>query len=334
MNSPLLSVCLVTYNHEELIGKALEGAVRQQTSFPFEIVIGEDCSTDGTRAICEIYAQQYPDIVRLLPSQKNMGLNANMLRTFRQCRGQYIAYLEGDDHWVTTDKLQKQVDVLETQPDVVLVHTNCHVWQVKTDYYWKRIIDFEGECIREKQYGIDSVIAEYKGPFRPIKTSTCVYRKSVMEQILLEDEYAYANKEFPTQDFQLFQDMSFRGKFAFVDEVTTIIGLVDSISANEDPEKKFNFREGFDKIGTYYIQKYCLQPIHFQGWYKNEFHWLLNFAMHHPQFADRALARLSVAEQLGYETPKLQRMLSCVLRNKWLHIIIKPIYNIYYKSRG
>src|SRR5215831_15832736 len=111
----ILSVCVITYNHEEYIAEALEGVLKQVTDFPFEVVIGEDKSADRTREICESYAAKYPQI-RILPPEENMGMMKNFWRTWKACQGKYIAYLEGDDYWTDPLKLQKQVDFLEANP--------------------------------------------------------------------------------------------------------------------------------------------------------------------------------------------------------------------------
>lgn len=113
MVSPKVSVCMITYNHECYITQAIEGVLMQKTDFPFELVIGEDCSTDKTRMIVETYAREYSDLIRLLPSGQNLGMQANVVRTLKACRGQYIAFCEGDDYWIDLRKLQKQVDALE-----------------------------------------------------------------------------------------------------------------------------------------------------------------------------------------------------------------------------
>lgn len=334
MGCPLVSVCLVTYNQEDYIRKVLSGAVNQKTSFPYEIVIGEDSSSDSTRSICQEFADRYPDLIRLLPCPPaNLGLNLNMLRTYRACRGKYIAYLEGDDHWITTDKLQKQVDILESNDDVVLVHTNCKLWNVANNTILNHLIKFEGTCIREKQGGISGVIAEYEGQFRPMKTSTCMYRKDVFDSILAEDEYAYSNTDFPTQDFQLFQDMAYRGRFAYIDEDTTIIALADTISVSRNPEKMFRFRIGFNKIGIYYIQKYKIPLASYQIWLQKEWHWLLNFAMKHQVPLDVLEARWNHSLSIDYNPSYTQKILRFIVGHPILRKIVYPIYHIYYSKR-
>jgi len=108
----VVSVCMITYNHENFIREAIEGVLMQQTDFQLELVIGEDCSSDLTREICEEYARQYPEKIRLLPSEKNLGMMPNFIRTLEACTGKYIALCEGDDYWTDPFKLQKQVEVL------------------------------------------------------------------------------------------------------------------------------------------------------------------------------------------------------------------------------
>jgi len=110
---PLVSVLMITYNHELYIGQAIEGVLMQRVDFKLELVIGEDCSLDSTRAICERYAEHHPGKIRLLSSERNHGMMPNFLRTLKACNGKYIATCEGDDYWTDPLKLQKQVDFLE-----------------------------------------------------------------------------------------------------------------------------------------------------------------------------------------------------------------------------
>lgn len=114
---PLVSVVTITYNHEPFIAKAIEGVLMQQVGFPIEYIIAEDCSTDGTRKICEEYAAKYPDLIHLIVSEQNVGPKENERRAFAATRGKYIAFCEGDDYWTEPLKLQRQVDFMEAHPD-------------------------------------------------------------------------------------------------------------------------------------------------------------------------------------------------------------------------
>ena len=110
---PDISIFMITYNHELFIAKAIEAVLMQQTSYTYQLVIGEDCSTDGTRKICEEFAKKHPDKITLLPSLQNYGMVKNCIRTLEACTGKYIALCEGDDYWIDKNKLQTQVDFLE-----------------------------------------------------------------------------------------------------------------------------------------------------------------------------------------------------------------------------
>ncbi|NCC99035.1 MAG: glycosyltransferase [Bacteroidia bacterium] len=125
MKEKLLSVVTITYNHEPFIAKTIEGVLMQQVNFPIELIIAEDCSTDGTRAICQRYAEQYPDLIRLITSESNVGAVANERRAILAARGKYIAFCEGDDYWTDPLKLQKQVDFLELHPEYSVTFHRC-----------------------------------------------------------------------------------------------------------------------------------------------------------------------------------------------------------------
>src|SRR5262245_48980818 len=108
-----VSICMITYNHGKFIARAIEGIMNQQTKYDFELVIGEDSSTDDTRAVCESYVAKYPGKIKLLPSDKRYGMVSNLIRVLEECKGKYIAICEGDDYWTHKSKLQKQVDFFE-----------------------------------------------------------------------------------------------------------------------------------------------------------------------------------------------------------------------------
>ena len=116
---PVVSVHMITYNHEPYIRQAIEGVMMQKTDFEFELVIGEDASTDKTREICFEYQKRYPDKIRVLWWHENVSrYGGNARRVTAHCRGEFIAICEGDDYWIDPFKLQKQVDVMRNYPNV------------------------------------------------------------------------------------------------------------------------------------------------------------------------------------------------------------------------
>lgn len=127
---PKVSVCMITYAHKEFVVQAIESVLAQQTSFDYELVIGEDCSQDGTREIVVEYQKKYPETIRLLLPRSNLGMIPNLIQTCNACTGQYVALCEGDDYWTSPQKLQKQVDFLDTNSDfAICFHNGVSVWE-------------------------------------------------------------------------------------------------------------------------------------------------------------------------------------------------------------
>lgn len=122
-----VSVAMITYNHERFIAQAIESVLMQETDFGVELVIGEDCSTDGTRSIVRDYGERYPERIRPLLPEQNLGMMRNFVSVMKACSGQYVALLEGDDYWTDPAKLQKQVDFLDGHPDCAISFHNVTV---------------------------------------------------------------------------------------------------------------------------------------------------------------------------------------------------------------
>jgi glycosyltransferase involved in cell wall biosynthesis len=116
-----VSILMLTYNQEQYVGQAIESILTQKVNFIYQIVIGEDCSTDRTGEICQKFKARYPDKIRLLEREKNLGMAGNFFATLKECDGQYLAILEGDDFWIDPLKLQKQADFLDAHPEYALV---------------------------------------------------------------------------------------------------------------------------------------------------------------------------------------------------------------------
>lgn len=130
-----VSICCITYNHEEYIAQAIEGFLGQKTNFKFEIIIGEDCSTDRTLEIVKDYAKKHPELIRLITSKTNVGSIRNQVRVFNEVKGKYIAFCDGDDYWTDPLKIQKQVDFLEKNPEYIMC---CH---------YSKVIDASGNVL-------------------------------------------------------------------------------------------------------------------------------------------------------------------------------------------
>ena len=118
--NPLVSILCVTYNHKDYIAQALDSFLMQKTNFKFQVIVGDDCSTDGTTEILKEYAKKYPDIIKPIFREKNIGSTKNSLEVYSNAKTPYVAICEGDDYWIDEYKLQKQVDFLESNPDYAI----------------------------------------------------------------------------------------------------------------------------------------------------------------------------------------------------------------------
>jgi glycosyltransferase involved in cell wall biosynthesis len=176
----IISVCMITYNHESFIERAIQGVLQQKTNLTFEIVIGEDHSIDNTRDICEKYVRIYPNLIRLLPSSAPKGMSLNFLDTIKQCKGKYIAFCEGDDYWTDQNKLQMQVDFLERNQDYVLSCTYYKTFDTNLNRFINEENDLSQLNISGESFDLERAFSKWI-----TKTLTVVYRSKVFDPFTL-----------------------------------------------------------------------------------------------------------------------------------------------------
>ena len=134
-----VSVCVITYNHERYIAQAIEGILAQEVDFTYEVVVGEDCSSDNTRRVLQRYVDKYRDRITLLSRPRNLGMMENFISTVASCRGEYVALCEGDDYWTWPWKLRTQVEFLDAHSDYAIASHNVVVRsenQIRADREW------------------------------------------------------------------------------------------------------------------------------------------------------------------------------------------------------
>ena len=162
------SVMLKAYNHERFIAQAIESALAQQTTFPVEILVGEDCSTDRTREIVMEYSARHADRIRVLAHERNrLGMVRNTL-TLCGVPREYVAWLDGDDYWISPDKLQRQVDFLDSHRD----HALC--------FHDSLVIKPDGSQVRSPaSHGREGCTVETMFLWPLGSASSCVFRKVI-----------------------------------------------------------------------------------------------------------------------------------------------------------
>jgi glycosyltransferase involved in cell wall biosynthesis len=212
-----VSIFMLTYNQETFIAQAIESVLMQKTSFDYQLVIGEDCSTDSTREICEKYSQDHVNSIKLLPNLKNnIGLIANYMRTIIACDGKYIGICDGDDYWIDNLKLQKQVDFLESNSDYHIVGSN----------YIKLFSDnrlIEDKKFREKLvYEFDDLIFN-----NLIPSVTVLFRNISQSDHLPNWILNFPYGDWPTYLWVLKNG----GKIHFLEDVTAVYRMDIGVSA-------------------------------------------------------------------------------------------------------
>lgn len=247
-----VSVCMITYNHERFIAQAIEGVMMQQTNFPVQLIIGEDCSTDRTRQICIAYQQKYPDRITLRLPEKNLGGMNNFLENLDACLDgfKYVAMCEGDDYWIDPLKLQKQVDYLESHPDCGLVYTDVKIYDDPT----QRFI----ESANQPKPADSEIVPEL------IKTKYIEFASIAVRADLLRKILGILHPEWQGKvigDTRLVLEFAQLSKIGHIPEITTVYRLVQGSASHPASVEKYLFTSN----DTYearrnFVLRYQLNP--------------------------------------------------------------------------
>jgi glycosyltransferase involved in cell wall biosynthesis len=205
---PKVSVSLVTYNHERFIAQKLAGILAQQRDFDLEIVIGEDSSTDRTRAIIEEYIDRYPGLINLLPTSGNLGASGNSQKVNAACRGEYVAFCDGDDYWTDPTKLREQVALMDARPDLAFCHTLAESFVEEPE--GERVLEIRPTRTEFRKDDDGSVLFHHCY----VVSSTVVLRRAWMP--LIDQDMV----DIGVMDWPFFLSLSFKGGIGFIDKVT------------------------------------------------------------------------------------------------------------------
>lgn len=228
MKTPLLSVCLITYNHENYIRQAIEGVLMQKVDFEWELIIAEDCSTDKTRAIVLEYKEKHPHFIKLILQEKNVGPAKNFLDLIETPKSKYIAYFEGDDYWIDPLKLQKQVDILEANKNIGLVYTNVQHFDQTTG-------DFIEIAPRFAKEPLEVIPLMLKSKF--IDLSASVFRTEVLFNVI--DVIRVELETKVIGDTRILLESVYRSEIYFLNEVTTVYRIVEGSASHPKGVDKY-----------------------------------------------------------------------------------------------
>jgi len=246
----VISVGVMGYNQEKYVRQTMDCILAQNCSYSFEIVIGDDASTDNTRLILEEYQQKHPDIIRLLPKAANKGVLRNYAAVVKACTGKYIAFCHCDDYWHDPLKLQKQVDFLENNPGYGLVHTDADFFLENTG---STLASYHGKVHPNMPEG-DVFYALLQGKFS-IVTPTALYTKKAMDQFVDFNEFEKAG--FLYEDLPTWLELSKHVKFKFLADSTSTYRVIEnSHSHPQNGDRKLFLLQGHYDMKKHFIKKY------------------------------------------------------------------------------
>ena len=261
---PLVSVCMTTYNHEKFISQAIESVLCQRTTFGVEVVIGEDCSTDNTLAICKEYEAQYPDRVRVVASESNIGMHRNYRRTIEACRGKYIAMLDGDDWFSDMDKLQIQVEQLEKSGAAM-----CYTRSERRGE--------DGSSAIYPEDGLHTTLDDMLALNTAENCTTLALKSKILQYY---GEVKPETKGWLTDDLPMWLWFAATQKIVAIDRVTAVHRvLATSVSHSHKWEKQLDFCYSLDTIMLWFDEHYNNNKLnHFLARRRqNRALWLLSY---------------------------------------------------------
>lgn len=257
---PLVSIRCLVYNHEPYLRQCLDGFVMQKTNFPFEAIVHDDASTDGSAAIIREYAEKYPDIIKPVFETENQyskrdGSLARAMDAAMHPDSKYVALCEGDDYWTDPNKLQMQVDILESDSEVGLVHTSADSFDQNRGLF--TALGFGAP--------IDSFSAELKRN-ECISHTTCFRKSLFLDYKKYYAQNRLSEKRWKMGDYPMWLYFCYYSKSVFIPKSTGVYRVLkNSASHSTDAQKKVDFEVSAFEIkkffATHFNHEYLLKEL-------------------------------------------------------------------------
>ncbi len=233
INTPLVSICTITYNHEQFIENALDSFLTQETNFPFEIVIDDDCSTDENANIIQSYIDKYPNIINANLRSTNVGIAINFSGNLKRSRGKYLALCEGDDYWTDEHKLQIQYDILEGNEEIDM----CFHKAIRLDMRNQEKLNMGTYLSHNGIIPIEDILLKSKGQ---IPTASIILRKNAVNDFM---SFYASRLQYIASDIFVQFFGSKRGGAYYINQTMSVYrhytqGSWSSMQQNDDYKKK------------------------------------------------------------------------------------------------
>lgn len=258
MTNKMFSVAIITYNQEKYISQTLDSILNQEHDYSYEIVIGEDCSTDNTKKVIEEYVQKYPQIIKPLYNAKNKGIINNYYNVIEHCSGKYIMECAGDDYWLP-GKVKKQIEFMEANQDVGMCYGKAKILDMSVNKMQKKLFGAKTDTLK-------SLLVDNKIP----ALSVCMQKKVLDEYI---KEIEPTKKNWKMEDYPEWLWISEKSKIVFFNDIFGVYrNGQDSASLGKDFEKRMAFAKSYYDIKVFFATYFNKEiPL----WDENEI--LFNF---------------------------------------------------------
>lgn len=306
VKNPVVSVFVITYNQEKYIKECLDSIVNQSVDFPLELIVADDASVDRTRKICLEYQKKYPEYIKLLLNDVNLGLIKNYLNVLSYCKGKYIAQVAGDDYWCDTNKLSIQKKYLDDNESVGLVYTNAY--KLSNGKFLKDFISYNVQSF-EDHLRTPGYLAPnswmYRTEFSPLKFL------SKENAHYVDESYAYLLDIFKVTNV------------AFIPQYMVVYRDCEgTLSSYTSLEHYYYFKKGVFQIKKDYIKKYNVENKLKNEVYIDDYMQLLDEAviLSDTELIDEARDYFN-ANKITYE--ELSKLINKIVLYKKLYINIQ-----------
>ena len=248
----VVSICCITYNHEKFIRDAIKGFLMQKTTFPIEVIIHDDASTDSTSDIIREYEKQYPQLIKSIYQQENQyskGKKISSSFVWPKARGKYIALCEGDDFWIDPYKLQKQVDFLDANPAYGMVHGLCRIYDQRHRIYHPSVHRAARPALLQGDIFEALLICNY------IHTCTVCFRRDLITRYF--NTSGVYGQHFKMGDYPLWLEIAKHTKIGFIADPLATYRMIDnSAVCHNRADKQYEFVLSSYDVKSYFANKY------------------------------------------------------------------------------
>ncbi len=247
-----VSICCITYNHRDYIGKAIESFLNQKCNFPFEIIISDDNSTDDTLAIVNTYRELHPDTIKVHVNDPNIGAMKNFIKVLGYAKGDYVAYSDGDDYWTDPEKLEKQIQVLENNQAVAYVFHDVSLVNRNGESLW---LLSKGRLTESLESGVISSKKVLGSPLKLFHANALFFRR----QSLGDMKFLELFQDSPTPDYTLLCLLASQGDGFYINKAMSAYRKhEESISSAWLFDKNLfkSLKKFYNRLDDYFLGKF------------------------------------------------------------------------------